>query len=39
MDFARSYAQEARDALDEEPDSSIRAILDDLALYTVERES
>ncbi len=39
MDLARSYAQKAREALAEAPDSSIRAILDDLALYTVERES
>ena len=39
MDMAKSYATRAREALAEAPDSPFRATLDDLALYTVERES
>lgn len=38
VDLARSYAQKAREALAEAPDSPVRAILDDLAGYTVDRE-
>lgn len=36
--LARDYAQKAREALAEAPDSPLRATLDALALYTVERE-
>jgi octaprenyl-diphosphate synthase len=36
--MARRYAQKAREALAEAPDSPFRATLDALALYTVERE-
>lgn len=36
--LARDYAQKAREALAEAPDSEFRATLDELALYTVERE-
>jgi octaprenyl-diphosphate synthase len=36
--MARLYAQKAREALAEAPDSPLRATLDALALYTVERE-
>lgn len=36
--LARDYARKAREALAEAPDSPIRAALDSLALYTVERE-
>ncbi len=36
--LARTYATKAREALAEAPDSSVRAILDDLALYTVDRD-
>ena len=36
--MARDYAQKAREALAEAPDSPLRATLDALALYTVERE-
>ncbi len=39
LEMARSYAHKAREALAEAPDSPFRACLDDLALYTVERES
>lgn len=39
LTMARNYAQKAREALAEAPDSPIRATLDALALYTVERES
>lgn len=38
MDLARDYAQRAREALAEAPDSEFRAVLDDLALFTVTRE-
>lgn len=38
VQLARSYAQKAREALAEAPDSPVRAILDDLALFTVDRE-
>jgi octaprenyl-diphosphate synthase len=38
MDMARSYAQKAREALAEAPDSPVRATLDALALYTVDRD-
>lgn len=36
--LARDYAQKAREALAEAPDSPLRATLDALALYTVDRE-
>jgi len=36
--MAQSYAQKAREALAEAPDSDFRATLDSLALYTVDRE-
>lgn len=36
--MARAYAQKAREALAEAPDSPFRATLDALALYTVERD-
>ncbi len=36
--FAHSYAEKAREALAEAPDSAFRATLDDLALYAVNRE-
>ncbi len=36
--LARDYAQRAREALAEAPDSALRAVLDDLALFTVSRE-
>ena len=36
--LARDYARKAREALAEAPDSPVRAALDSLALYTVERE-
>lgn len=39
LDLARRYAQKAREALAEAPDSDYRATLDDLALFTVTRES
>ncbi len=35
--LARDYAQKAREALAEAPDSAVRAMLDALALYAVER--
>lgn len=38
MDLARDYAQKAREALAEAPDSAFRATLDDLALFTVDRD-
>lgn len=38
LELARSYAQKAREALAEAPDSQFRATLDALALYTVDRE-
>ncbi len=38
IEMARSYAQKAREALAEAPDSPYRATLDALALYTVDRE-
>jgi octaprenyl-diphosphate synthase len=38
MDLARDYAQKAREALAEGPDSPFRAVLDDLARFTVDRE-
>jgi len=38
LDMARSYAQKAREALAEAPDSEFRATLDSLALYTVDRD-
>lgn len=38
MEMARSYAQKAREALAEAPDSPIRATLDALAAYTVDRD-
>lgn len=38
IEMARSYAQKAREALAEAPDSDIRAILDSLASYTVDRD-
>ena len=38
IDMARDYAARAREALAEAPDSAFRACLDDLALYTVDRE-
>lgn len=38
VSMARSYAQKAREALAEAPDSDIRAALDGLASYTVDRE-
>ena len=38
LDLARFYAQKAREALAEAPDSAFRATLDDLALYAVERD-
>lgn len=37
--LARDYARKAREALAEAPDSPLRATLDALALYTVERKS
>lgn len=39
LTLARDYAQKAREALAEAPDSPVRATLDELALYAVERES
>lgn len=36
--LARTYAQKAREALAEAPDSPLRATLDDLAAYTVDRD-
>lgn len=38
MKLARDYADKAREALAEAPDSAFRATLDDLALFTVDRE-
>lgn len=38
LDMARAYAQKAREALAEAPDSPYRAILDSLALYAATRE-
>lgn len=38
LKLARDYAQKAREALAEGPDSPFRATLDDLAIYAVERE-
>lgn len=38
LSMARDYAQKAREALAEAPDSPLRATLDALALYTVERD-
>ncbi len=38
LELARSYAQKAREALAEAPDSIFRATLDDLALYAVDRD-
>ncbi len=38
LGMARDYAQKAREALAEAPDSPLRATLDALALYTVERD-
>lgn len=38
LTMAREYAQKAREALAEAPDSEFRALLDTLALYTVDRE-
>jgi len=39
MAMARSYADKARLALAEAPDHELRAILDDIVLFTIERES
>ncbi len=39
LNLAREYAQKAREALAEAPDSPLRAALDALALYAVERAS
>lgn len=39
LTLAREYAQKAREALAEAPDSPLRAALDALALYAVERAS
>lgn len=36
--LARTYAEKARLALSEAPDSPLRAVLDDLAIFTVERD-
>lgn len=38
MSVAKSYVQKAREALAEAPDSPLRAILDDLAVYAVARD-
>ncbi len=38
LQMARDYAQKAREALAEAPDSAFRATLDDLATYTVDRD-
>lgn len=38
LDMARLYANKAREALAEAPDSPLRATLDALAVYTVDRE-
>lgn len=38
MAIARSYAQKARLALAEAPDGEIRALLDDIVTFTIERE-
>jgi octaprenyl-diphosphate synthase len=39
LDMAREYAQKAREALAEAPDSEFRATLDSLAAYTVSRDN
>jgi len=39
IDMAKTFAQRAREALAEAPDSELRATLDALALYAVSRES
>lgn len=39
MEFARTYAHKACDALDKAPDNALRDALADTALYTIERRS
>jgi octaprenyl-diphosphate synthase len=38
LSMARDYGRKAREALAEAPDSPLRAALDDLAIYAIERE-